>query len=132
MVTRSSATVESRTCGIGHRRRRWGVSVAAPLAIAIFVLATAGCSTTHVSVPEPDPVTEYREQNKATHTFFWGLVQNPQTVIAENCASNALDEVRVSTNFGFALVTVLSLGIWQPLEVNWRCAQAPDTGSGEI
>ena len=59
-------------------------------------------------------------------------MQNPQTVIAENCESNALDEVRVSTNFGFALVTVLSLGIWQPIEVNWRCAEAADSGSGDF
>jgi hypothetical protein len=102
------------------------------LASAVFALAAAGCSTTTVSVPNPDPVTEYREHNTTAHTFFWGLVQDPQTVVAANCESNSLDNVRVSTNYGFALVTVLSLGIWSPLEVNWRCAEAPDSGSGKF
>jgi hypothetical protein len=109
-----------------------GTSPIVLFASAVFVLAATGCSTTHVSVAEPDPVTEYRERNETAHTFFWGLVLDPQTVIADNCESNALDEVRVSTNFGFALVTVLSLGIWSPIEVNWRCAEAADGGSGDF
>jgi hypothetical protein len=132
MNTRSTTKGEDRdrTASDGRCRRGWRPIVL--FAFAVSVLAAAGCSTTTVSVPNPDPVTEYREGNKTANTFFWGLVQDPQTVVAENCESNSLDNVRVSTNYAFALVTVLSLGIWSPLEVNWRCAEAPDSGSGKF
>ena len=132
MSTRSTTSGKDRERTANHGRCRRGWRPIVLSAFAVSVLAAAGCSTTTVSVPNPDPVTEYRERNKTAHTFFWGLVQDPQTVVAENCESNSLDNVRVSTNYGFALVTVLSLGIWSPLEVNWRCAEAPDSGSGDF
>ena len=132
MSTRSTTSGEDRERTVSHGRCRRGWRPIVLSAFAVSVLAAAGCSTTTVSVANPDPVTEYRERNKTAHTFFWGLVQDPQTVVAENCESNSLDNVRVSTNYGFALVTVLSLGIWSPLEVNWRCAEAPDSGSGDF
>jgi len=131
MSTRSTTSGKDRERTASHGRYRRGKRPIVVLAFAVSVLA-AGCSTTTVSVPNPDPVTEYRERNMTAHTFFWGLVQDPQTVVATNCESNSLDNVRVSTNYGYALVTVLSLGIWSPLDVNWRCAEAPDSGSGKF
>jgi hypothetical protein len=132
MSTRSTTSNRDRERTVSHGRCRRGRRSMVVFAFAFSVLAATGCSTTTVSVPHPDPVTEYRERNTTAHTFFWGLVQDPQTVVATNCESNSLDNVRVSTNYGYALVTVLSLGIWSPLEVNWRCAEAPDSGSGKF
>ncbi|APR82811.1 Hypothetical protein A7982_08160 [Minicystis rosea] len=34
----------------------------------------------------------------------------------------------VSTNFGYALLTVLSLGLAAPATVVWTCAKAPPHG----
>jgi hypothetical protein len=31
--------------------------------------------------------------------------------------------VRVKTNLGFALVTVATLGIWCPVQVEWKCGK---------
>jgi len=132
MSTRSTTSGKDRERAVSHGRYGRGKRPIVVLVFAVSVLAAAGCSTTTVSVPNPDPVTEYRERNTTAHTFFWGLVQDPQTVVATNCESNSLDNVRVSTNYAFALVTVLSLGIWSPLEVNWRCAEAPDSGNGKF
>ena len=132
MDTRSTGIDEDRARGKHRSRHRRGSPPAVLLAAIVAALAVAGCSTTTVVVPAPDPVTEYRERNTTSHTFFWGLIQDPQTVVAENCESNSLDNVRVSNNFGFALVTVLSLGVWSPIQVNWRCAEAADGGSGEF
>ena len=39
--------------------------------------------------------------------------------------SNGLDEVRISTNLGYPFVSVATLGIWVPLDVEWRCARLP-------
>jgi hypothetical protein len=74
-----------------------------------------------VRSPEPNPATDYR--SATLHAFLWGAIEQEQ--IAENCKSNAIDEVRVQNNFGYALVTVVTLGIWMPLDVEWKCRKRP-------
>ncbi|HSP78724.1 MAG TPA: hypothetical protein VLQ93_09360, partial [Myxococcaceae bacterium] len=70
----------------------------------------------------PNPATE--PQQKTVHTLAWGLLTRPQTVSAVTCApSNALDQVHVSSNLGYSLLTVLTLGFWAPLRVEWQCAR---------
>lgn len=98
--------------------------------IAALVLAmswSSGCYHYRLTPPEPLPASP--SQQRTVHAFFWGLLQ--PTVSAGNCQiSNALDEVTMTTNFGYAFATVLTLGIWAPMDVEWRCAKkpAPDTG----
>ena len=98
-------------------------------AVLVVVLScTSSCYNYRITAPEPQPASP--PQNLTVHSYFWGLLQ--QNVSAENCdISNALDEVTVSTNFGYAAVTVLSLGIWAPLDLNWRCAKSPGVDPDE-
>jgi hypothetical protein len=37
----------------------------------------------------------------------------------------------VSSNFGFTLLTVVTLGFWSPIELQWHCAK-PVEGPGDI
>lgn len=67
-------------------------------------------------------------ETRTLHAFFWGLVE--QNLDVNNCEGNGLAEVTTKTNLGFALVSVLTLGIWVPMQVEWRCAK--DEGGGEI
>lgn len=106
--------------------RTRGGAAARLLALALF-LATPGCYHYRVVVPGPDPATDY--ERRRVDAFFWGLVQ--EDVPATDCLSNALDEVRVTTNAGYLVASVLSLGLWVPLDVAWRCAKAPSP-NGEI
>ncbi len=80
-----------------------------------------GCYHYRVVVPQPNPATEY--EHRTMHAFLWGLVQ--QDMPADDCLANTLDEVRVTTNLGYALISVVTLGIWVPLDVEWRCARPP-------
>jgi hypothetical protein len=91
------------------------------------------------------PATSY--QKKRVDSFFWGAVQkrtNGIDVVTSNCDSLhydkiakvvktpvGLDEVQVSTNFGYALITVASLGIWCPVQIKWKCSK-PCTSIGTI
>lgn len=68
-----------------------------------------------------EPATDYK--SKMVSAFFWGLVE--ESVVPDNCPSNALDEVRVTTNLGYSIVSVVTLGIWMPMNVEWRCAKEP-------
>jgi Bor protein len=67
------------------------------------------------------------------HAFFWGLVQKPAQIHTPVCDSlqvNGMSEVTVKTNFGYALITVVTLGIWSPVKVQWRCSKpCKKTGS---
>jgi len=61
------------------------------------------------------------------HSLFWGLVQKPKdyihTPVCDSLGVNGVAEVTVKTNFGYALITVVTLGIWSPVRVQWRCAK---------
>jgi hypothetical protein len=88
--------------------------------VSLCILASAGCYHTRVLAPHPDPATEY--QSRTVNTLAWGLYKGD--VQANDCSgSNALDEVRVSSNLGYNLVTTITLGFWQPLKVEWRCSK---------
>ena len=96
-------------------------------ALALAWSLAAGCYHYHVVAPESDPATE--PQRRTVHAIAWGLVAKPPVTRAADCApSNALDGVHVKHNLGYTLITVLTLGFWAPMEVEWRCAKEPGEG----
>lgn len=110
------------------KRETWSV-IGAMLSVLIF-LVVQGCYHYRVSTSHFDPSTGYNK--KTVHSFFWGLAQ--QDVIATDCDSlriNSIDEVRITTNFGYSLLTIATLGVWCPMEVEWKCAK-PCPREGEI
>lgn len=67
------------------------------------------------------------EFNSVTaHSFFWGLVQNPKEITTPICDSlnaNGVALVQVKNNFGYSLLTVITLGIWCPMKIEWKCSK---------
>ena len=60
------------------------------------------------------------------HSLFWGAVQKPKEIHTPVCDSldvNGMAEVTMKTNFGYALITVVTLGIWCPMKVEWKCSK---------
>jgi hypothetical protein len=107
--------------------------------LPVFLLACSfmmqSCYHYRISTTNNDPSTTY--QQKTVHSFFWGLMQKRQNgidVVAANCDSlklNSIDEVRVTNNLGYSLITVATLGIWSPMTVQWKCPK-PCRREGEI
>lgn len=104
------------------------------LALSPSVFGLGGCYTYHVyQYGGPDhremgnqPGTEW--QHARLNSWLWGFVR--QDLPIENARfvdgrSLGIEELRVDTNFGYALISVLSLGIWVPVDVSWRCAKPP-------
>lgn len=66
---------------------------------------------------------------KTVHAFFWGgLQQNllPPAPFATsktpaNCKS--MRQVKLPMNYGYAFITVATLGIWSPTQVAWQCKE---------
>ena len=70
------------------------------------------------------PMTEWRR--KTLHSFLWGAVR--QDLPVDNCtlgdgSRTGIEEVKVSTNLAYASATILTIGIWSPVHVAWRCAR---------
>ena len=96
-------------------------SIRRTAAVSLLLLGGTGCYHYHVAAPNFDPAAEGRG---AVNTFAWGLINKPQTALAHNCAnSSALDQVKVSSNLGYTLLTVVTLGFWSRVDVEWKCAK---------
>lgn len=64
--------------------------------------------------------------HKTVHSLFWGLLNKPEEIHTPLCDSlnlKGMAVVEVKTNFGYSLITVLTLGIWSPLQVGWKCSK---------
>ena len=92
--------------------------------------------------PAPSPKDAARQPQQAktnrdgftkrtVHAFFWGgLQQNllpPASATSKtpaNCKS--LRQVKLPMNYGHALITVFTAGLWSPMQVAWKCNEEPD------
>ena len=91
-------------------------------------LALHGCAYHSVVVANGVPADQ-RLHPVESSAVAWGAVE--QTNVASQCPSDLLFEVRTRTSFLQSLATVLTLGFWQPVRMEYRCAKPP-TGEGVI
>jgi hypothetical protein len=93
--------------------------------LSAVVLFSASCYSYRIAT-HALPATGVTPKNKIrTYSLFWGLLNKPQVIHTPVCDSmgvNGVAEVRVKNNFGNALLTVCSLGIYCPLLLEWQCA----------
>jgi hypothetical protein len=101
----------------------------APVVAALLcgVLIT-GCYHYRAQAPGAAGIGSTEYNGEVIWSLAWGLVQeNPRIT---NCQGQALSEVRQTTNFGFVLLTVLTLGFASPQQVEWKCGPAtPSEGN---
>jgi Bor protein len=108
-----------------------GSACGAVCAVCVWavLLVSAGCYRYRVVAsgeaganPSTFPRTE------TLHSFLWGFLQDNS--LTSVCAEDeALSSVRATTNLGFALITVITVGIYAPAQVEYQCVNpTPDTG----
>ncbi|MEO5647207.1 MAG: hypothetical protein ABIQ56_02530 [Chitinophagaceae bacterium] len=93
------------------------------LILSVAILSLNSCYTYRVST-HAQAGTEV--SSITAHSYFWGLIQKPKQITTPNCDSlglNGMAEVQMKTNFGYALLTIATLGIWSPMKVEWRCSK---------
>jgi hypothetical protein len=78
------------------------------------------------SQPQNMPGTEWKSRN--LNSFFWGLLR--QDLPITNCRlSNGqrlgIEQITVGRSVLQVLATFLTLGIWAPARVSWRCCRPP-------
>ena len=88
---------------------------------------------TGLSPQPPATVAGQSVQNNFTkrtvHAFFWGGLQqnllppapSRDSKTPANCKS--MRQVKLPMNYGYAFITVATLGIWSPMQVAWQCKE---------
>ncbi len=62
-------------------------------------------------------------------SMFWGLVAKPPlipTPLCDNLQSPGMSEVRMRRNVGQGLVSVVTLGIYNPVTIEYKCSKKTD------
>jgi hypothetical protein len=105
--------------------------------LLLCALAAAGCNRYHVyqvggtrqREQGNQPSTEWK--HKTLHSFLWGFIRQDLPVADCQMVDGSrfgIEEIKVETNFGGILASTVSLGIWSPVKVSWRCARPPVVG----
>ena len=97
--------------------------------ILITSLAIAqGCAEYQVRVPSEHPA-DINYQGGTMNAWFWGKWNSPQVMAAEECDITGINDVLIKRNYLNDLISVITLGIYMPIEVNFRCLSAgPEEG----
>jgi hypothetical protein len=100
------------------------------LLACLLSILLPGCSTFHVyqvgghgdreSQNMPDNEWTYVKRN----SYLWGLVR--QDLPVSNCQDTGgtrkgIEEIRVDRTAAQGLASILTLGLWTPLKIGWRC-----------
>ena len=78
------------------------------------------------SQPQNMPGTEWKSKN--LNSFLWGLIRQDLPVTNCRLANGqrvGIEEIRVGRNRLQVLATFLTLGIWAPPRISWRCCRPP-------
>lgn len=78
------------------------------------------------SQPQNMPSTEWKSKN--LNSFLWGLIRQDLPITNCRLANGqrlGIEEIRVGRSLGQTLATFLTLGIWAPAKISWRCCRPP-------
>jgi hypothetical protein len=91
--------------------------------VSLVSVCLGGCATYRVETFK-QPGTEY--QQCKINSFFWGLLQSPQEVttpVCDSLGSPGMSEVLLRRNFGDYVASFVTLGIWSPALLKWKCSK---------
>jgi hypothetical protein len=78
------------------------------------------------SQPQNMPGTEWKSRN--LNSFLWGLIRQDLPITNCRLANGqrvGIEEIRVGRSMPQAIAALLTLGIWAPTRISWRCCRPP-------
>jgi len=102
--------------------------------LAAFVTTVAlalqgGCANYQTRIADGKPLHQQYESS-VMNAYAWGSWVSPEIMSAEECKQGMYDVV-VESNYFYSLATVVTLGIWMPMDVSYRC-RAPGAVDGGV
>lgn len=89
------------------------------LVAAALMCTAAGCAEYRLTIADSDP-TDIHYQDVTMNAYFWGTLMSPQAQEAK-CEGDGINDVVVVDNLGYDLVSLITLGIWKPISLRYRC-----------
>ncbi len=91
--------------------------------VLLVLLLVSSCYTTNV-VPK-NVAQLHQPRHRTTWSFLWGAIQDKhlENDSCTDCHGNGLSRVTVKTNFGYILLSVVSLGTVVPTYIEYDCAK---------
>lgn len=100
-----------------------------PIVISVVLLLTvSGCAQYPITIPNSDP-TDLQYNEASMNAYLWGNFMSPPEETA-NCEAG-INDVIVDDNLGYDLLSVITLGIWKPISLRYRC-KAASSSSGSV
>jgi hypothetical protein len=97
--------------------------------VAVIIAALLpGCANYQARVADGKPLAEY--QGGMMSAYAWGSWVSPEIMSAEECKRGMYDVV-VESNYLYSLASVVTLGLWMPVDVSYRC-KAPGVQGGGV
>jgi hypothetical protein len=97
------------------------------LVCGLLLVVLPGCYSYRIATHAQAGTETTKVSKKTAHSFFWGLVQNPKDGIktpdCDTLQANGMSDIKVRSNFGYALITVCTLGIWAPIQLEYKCGK---------
>ena len=90
---------------------------------AFVVLHLSACSTVTVRTDSSQSSDEL-PHTATLHRYLWGSIWNGM-YLASDCESKSLQSVEIQSTFWEGAVSVLTLGIYCPIDVKYYCAKVP-------
>ena len=101
------------------------------VAVVVFtfcLIYLSGCAQYHLDMKDSDPA-EKPYTGQMIHALGWGLLYNPQQITTDCNTETGINDVIVKSNYLYNLASVLTLGIWMPIEIEHRCQAAAPVGT---
>ena len=94
----------------------------------VAALLSQGCANYQARVADGKPLhNEY--DGGMMSAYAWGVWVSPEIRSAETCKQGMYDVV-VENNYFYSLASVVTLGLWMPIDVSYRC-KAPGVPTGD-
>jgi Bor protein len=90
---------------------------------SILIYCLSGCYSFKIATHAQEGSEPIVVKSKS---FFWGLVVNPPTLstpICDSLNSMGMTEIRVKRTFGNSFATLITLGIYSPATLEYRCSK---------
>ena len=95
----------------------------------VAALLSQGCANYQARVADGKPLeTEY--DGGMMNAYAWGVWVSPGIRSAATC-KDGMSDVVVENNYFYSLASVVTLGVWMPMDVSYRC-KAPGVQGGGV
>ena len=100
------------------------------IVLMILLLAIAGCAAEYrISIPDSDP-TDIQYMEAGMDAYLWGSIMDP-VVEETDCEGEGINDVVVVDHLGYDLLSVITLGLWKPIHIRYRC-KAPGASGNDV